>query len=150
MRNHPMFTSRFEIDDECRIVIVSLTGDLDPTAVEDLHPQIQELVRAGYRRFVFDLYDLDHLGSIALRLFIALARQVKGEGGVVFCGISERIATLIELTNVDRILRAFPTCDLAMAALESPDFRGPPDGPANAWPLTPRFAFARRRRPRRS
>jgi hypothetical protein len=55
MSSHPIFTSRFEIVDESRIVIVSMTGDLDPRAVEDLHPQIQELVRAGYRRFVLDL-----------------------------------------------------------------------------------------------
>ena len=114
------FTSRFEIDDDSRIVVVSLTGDLDPRAVEELHPQIQELVRAGYRRFVFDLAALDHLGSIALRLLVALAKQVsqvRGEGAVALSGLHERIETLIEMTGVDRILTSYPTRDLAMAAL---------------------------------
>jgi anti-sigma B factor antagonist len=150
MSSHPIFTSRFEIVDESRIVIVSMTGDLDPRAVEDLHPQLQELIRAGYRQFVLDLSALDHLGSLALRLFIALAKQVKDGGGVVLCDPSERIAFLISLTNVDRILKVYPTRDLAIAALHNPGFRKPPVGLAKIWPLTSRVASGRRRRPRRS
>jgi len=149
MSSRPTYTSRFEIDDDWRIVIVTLTGDLDPSAVEDLHPQIQELVGAGFFRFIFDLSALDHLGSIALRLFVALAKQVKGFGGVVLCNPAERILSLIELTKVDRILRTFPSRDLALAALRDPDFRRAPVGLASAWPLTSRFASARRRRPHR-
>jgi anti-sigma B factor antagonist len=147
MSSRPTYTSRFEINDELRIVMVSLTGDLDPSAVEDLHPQIQELVGAGYRRFIFDLSALDHLGSIALRLFVALTKQVKGEGGVALCNLAEPIQSLIELTKVDRVLRTFPGRDLALAALRNPAFRRAPVGLAR--PLTSRFASAPRRRPHR-
>lgn len=126
MSSHPSHTSRFEIDDDRRIVIVSLTGDLDPCAVEDLHPQIQELVRAGLHRFIFDLSALNHLGSIALRLFIALARQVKGTGGVVLCNPSERITSLLELTKVDRVLWTAASRGLAIVALGIREFRGSP------------------------
>ena len=63
MSRSSQFASRFEIDDETRVCVVSLTGDLGPAAVGDLHPQIQELVRAGFRCFVFDLSALEHLGS---------------------------------------------------------------------------------------
>src|SRR5262245_25507858 len=149
MNNRPTFTSRFEIDDESRIVVVSLAGDFDPSAVEELHPQIQELVRAGYRRYVFDLAALDHLGSIALRLLVALAKQVRGEGAVALSGLHGRIETLISMTSVDRILTSYSTRDLATAALRNRDFRRPPVGLVGSWPLTSRFASSRRRRPHR-
>jgi len=123
MNSQTSFTSRFEIDDNCRIVIVSLTGDLDPSAVGDLHPQIQELIRADYRHFIFDLTGLEHLGSLALRLFVALTIQLKRKGDVAFYGLSDRIASLFEMTNVTRLLRAYPSRDLAMAALRNAGFR---------------------------
>jgi anti-sigma B factor antagonist len=149
MSSHPTYISRFEIDDELRIVMVSLTGDLDPSAVEDLHPQIQELVGAGYCRFIFDLSALDHLGSIALRLFVALAKQVKRIGDVALCNPADRIQSLIELTKVDRVLRTFSTRGLALAALRNPGCRRAPLGLARDRPLISRFASAPRRRPHR-
>ena len=126
MSSQPTHTSRFEIDDERRIVIVSLTGDLDPSAVNELHPQIQELVRAGYHRFIFDLTALEHLGSLALRLFVALAQQLKGRGGVVLCNPSERIALLIDLTKVDRVVWTAASRGGAFVALRNLESRGSP------------------------
>jgi anti-anti-sigma factor len=149
MSSRPTFTSRFEIDDERRIVVVCLTGDLDPSAVEDLHPQIQELIAAGFSRFTFDLSRLEHMGSIALRLFVALAKQLKETGGVALCGLPERLALLIDMTRVDRILKVYSTCELAMAALRNPGFRRPPVGLATQWRSTFRAASGPRRRPHR-
>ena len=64
------------------IVIVSLTGNLDPRAVEDLHPQIQELVRAGYRRFVLrSIRPGSPRQSRRCDSSSRLTKQVKGEGG---------------------------------------------------------------------
>jgi anti-sigma B factor antagonist len=149
MSGHAAFASRFEIDDPSRVVVVSLSGDLDPGAVEDLHPQIQELVWAGYRRFVFDLSELSHLGSIALRLFVALANQLKGDGSVVLCAVGERIRALIDLTGVDRILRSYPTRADAVEAVREVPACKPPIGLAAVRPLTSRVASGQPRRPRR-
>jgi anti-anti-sigma factor len=100
MAEQEQFASRFEIDAENRICVVSLAGTLDPVAVDDLHPQVQELVRAGFHRFVFDLSQLEHMGSLGLRLLLGLANQLKGGGSVVLCSVSGGVRSIFEMTKL--------------------------------------------------
>jgi len=116
----PRFSSRFEIDDASRVCVISLAGTLDPIAVDDLHPQIQELVRAGYNRFVFDLSDLEHVGSLGLRLMVGLATQVKGEGSVSLCDLKDGVRSVIEMTHIDKVLRTFRSRAEAVGAIRTP------------------------------
>jgi anti-sigma B factor antagonist len=74
------FASQFEFTPDSRAVVIALAGKMDPEAVQELYPQIQEVFRAGLRRFVFDLSNLEHAGSLGLRLMVGLQNQVKGEG----------------------------------------------------------------------
>jgi anti-sigma B factor antagonist len=113
------FTSRFEIDENTRICVVSLTGHLDPEAVEDLHPQVQELVRAGFQRYVFDFTKLQHIGSLGLRLLVGLANQVKGSGAVVLCSVPTAMRSIFEITKVDQVLRIYPNRHAAEDAVTS-------------------------------
>lgn len=98
------FASRFEIDEVNRVCVVSLVGALDPEAVEDVHPQVQELVQAGFHRFVFDLSRLEHMGSMGLRLLIGLANQLKGGGSVALCSAANGVRTIFEMTKVTQVL----------------------------------------------
>ena len=111
------FTSRFEIDDDTRVVIVSLAGNLDSVAVEELHPQVQELVRAGYRRYVFDMMGLEYVGSLGLRLIVGLANQLKGDGAVALCHATGGVRSVIEMTKVDQVLRTYTTREDAAEAV---------------------------------
>lgn len=114
------FSSRFEIDDHTRVCVVSLAGKLDPVAVEDLHPQVQELVRAGYKRFVFDLSALDYVGSLGIRLLVGLANQLKPDGGsVALSDLTAGVRSVVELTRVDRILPTYPTRTAAVDAVRT-------------------------------
>jgi anti-sigma B factor antagonist len=150
MSRPSQFASRFEIDDETRVCVVSLTGDLGPAAVGDLHPQIQELVRAGFRYFVFDLAALDHLGSLGLRLLVGLANQLKGDGAVALCAVPEAVRGVFALAKLGGVLPAYPSRADAVSAVRirrataTPAGRRPP-----APPPTSRPASSRRRRPRR-
>ena len=78
MSGNSDFTSQFECDERTHVCVVTLTGNFDPFAVEGLQPRVQEKVDAGYRRFVFDLSQLHHIGSLGLRLLVGLHNQVKG------------------------------------------------------------------------
>src|SRR5689334_6972650 len=136
MNSLAAFASRFEIDDDNRIVIVSLTGEVDPDAVAELHPQIQELVRAGFLDFVFDLSSTRRLGSVTLRLFVGLSNQLWLLGTVALCAVPDRIQSLIELTKLDQVLRIEPTREHAIETV------------TGARHATSRLAFSRPR-PRR-
>jgi anti-anti-sigma factor len=118
MPEHPAFACRFEFTPDNRAVVIALAGKLDPAAVEELHPQIQEVYGAGVRRFVFDLSRLEHAGSLGLRLMVGLANQVKGEGAVAVCNPTEAVRRVFEMTRITDVLREYPSRAEALAAIK--------------------------------
>ncbi len=109
----------FELTQNNRVMVISLSGKLDPVAAEELVPHIQEAQRAGVRRFVFDLKQLDYVGSLGLRLFVGLHNEVKNEGAVVLCSASAPVRTILDMTKLNRVLRFYPTRIEAVDALNS-------------------------------
>src|SRR5262249_12524785 len=119
MAEQGLFSTRFEIDAERRVCVVSLVGGLGPGAVDGLPPPGQGLVRAGFRRFVFDLSKLDHMGSMGLRLLVGLANQLKGDGSVVLCSVNDGMRSVFEMTKVDHVLRTYSSRTEAVDALRA-------------------------------
>ncbi len=116
MRKPIGFASEFEFTPDNRAVIISLIGKLTPEAVEDLHPQVQEVFRAGVRRFVFDLSGLEFAGSLGLRLLVGLHNQVKGHGRVAVCCPSAMIQAMLEMTKLTMVLKHCSSREEALAA----------------------------------
>jgi anti-anti-sigma factor len=117
MPGHPAFACQFEFTPDNRAVVIALVGKMDGEAVEELHPQIQEVYRAGVRRFVFDLSKLDYASSLGLRLMVSLSNQVKGQGAVALCGASEAVRTVLTMTRVNQVVPEHPTRAAALAAV---------------------------------
>ncbi|MCI0700441.1 MAG: STAS domain-containing protein [Planctomycetia bacterium] len=113
----PPFASQFEFAPDNSVVVITLMGKMDTEAVEELHPQIQEVFRAGVRRFVFDLKHLEYASSLGLRLLVGLANQVKGEGAVAMCNPVGAVRSVLEMTKVNQVLPEHPTRAEAVAAI---------------------------------
>ncbi len=118
MSDAPAFECQFEFTPDNRAVVIALTGKLDPEAVQELYPQIQEVFRAGLRRFVFDLSDLEYAGSLGLRLMVGLQNQVKPDGRVAVCGPSGAVRSMLEMTKLTQVLPEYPSRDTALQATE--------------------------------
>jgi len=110
------FASHFEFNSDNTAVIITLVGRLDPEAVDEIYPQIQDVYRAGVRRFVFDLSKLEHAGSLGLRLMLGLRNQVKGEGQVALCTLSEPVRSLFRMMRLHEVLREYPSRAEALEA----------------------------------
>src|SRR5262245_63971576 len=109
MPAQPEFTSQFEFAPDNSVVVITLVGRLDTEAVEELHPQIQEVYRAGVRRFVFDLKYLEYASSLGLRLLVGLSNQVKGEGAVTMCNPIGPVRSVLEMTKINQVVREYPS-----------------------------------------
>ncbi len=116
MPKPPEFTCQFAFTPDNSAVVIALVGNLDPIAVAELHPQVQEVYGAGVRRFVFDLSALEYAGSLGLRLLVGLQNQVKGEGAVAVCGPTDAVRRMLEMTKLTQVLPNYPTRDEALAA----------------------------------
>ena len=119
MSGNSDFTSQFECDERTHVCVVTLAGNFDPFAVEGLQPRVQEKVDAGYRRYVFDLSQLHHIGSLGLRLLVGLHNQVKGDGMVVLCAVSSKVQAILDLTKVRNVLPQYSTRVDALDAVKS-------------------------------
>jgi anti-anti-sigma factor len=118
MSNSPAFESQFQFTPDNSAVVIALVGKMDPEAVQDLYPQIQEVFRAGVRRFVFDLSGLEYSGSLGLRLLVGLQNQVKPEGRVAVVAPSEAVRSMMEMTKLTQVLPAYPSRDEALDATQ--------------------------------
>jgi anti-sigma B factor antagonist len=118
MAKPPAFECQFEFTPDNSTVVIALAGKMDPEAVQELYPQIQEVFRAGVRRFVFDLSGLEYSGSLGLRLMVGLQNQVKPDGRVAVCGPNEAVRSMLEMTKLTRVLPPYPTRDEALDATE--------------------------------
>ncbi|MBN9121077.1 MAG: STAS domain-containing protein [Planctomycetes bacterium] len=114
MPQSPAFGCRFEFTPDNGTVVIALSGKMDPEAVEELFPQIQEVFRAGVRRFVFDLSGLEYSGSLGLRLMVGLQNQVKPDGKVAVCAPNEAVRSMLEMTKLTRVLPSYPTREAAL------------------------------------
>ena len=79
------FSCQFTVEEPGGVVVAALVGELDHEAAEPFGNQVDELHRAGHRRFVFDLGRLTYIGSMGLRVFALLASRVKADGAVCLC-----------------------------------------------------------------
>ncbi|MDY3556492.1 STAS domain-containing protein [Gemmata sp. JC717] len=117
MSKQPTFACQFEFTPDNRAVVIALLGKLDPEAVEELHPQVQEVYRAGVRRFVFDLTHLEYAGSLGLRLLVGLANQVRGEGAIAVYHPTEAVLSMLTMTKLTQLLPVYLTREEALAAV---------------------------------
>jgi anti-anti-sigma factor len=116
MSDAPAFACRFEFTPDNSAIVIALAGKLDPEAVDELYPQIQEVFRAGLRRFVFDLSRLEYAGSLGLRLMLGLHNQVKGQGRVALCNPTAAVRSMLEMTKLSTVLPVYASRDEALAA----------------------------------
>ncbi len=117
MSTHAGFACLFTFTSDNRGVVIALQGKLDPEAVQELHPQVQEVYQAGVRRFVFDLSELSYLSSMGVRLLLGLRNQVKQDGQVVLCHPSAEIMSLVDMMKLNDIFPIYPTRAEAVAAI---------------------------------
>jgi len=120
MPGAPPFQCRFEFSEDGRTVTVVLIGKLDPVAIEDLHPQVQEVYQAGVRRFVFDLSQMPYTGSLGIRLFLGLQNQLKGTGLLALCAPVPAVRGVFEMMKLTEVLPIYPTREAALAAVQVP------------------------------
>jgi len=119
MATPPPFTSEVSIANPGNLCVVALFGKLDALAAEDFQTQLDGLRQQGHTRFVLDFAGLEYVGSLGLRVFVALHNALQASGFLCCCNISASIRSIFTITKLDKILRAYPTRADAIDAIRS-------------------------------
>lgn len=95
-------------------VVIRPEGRLNMVAAPDLREQLHNLVREGHTRLVVDLSGVDSIDSSGLGALISglkVARQSNGDLRIAAPG--EQAVAVLELTNLNRVLKSFDDADSA-------------------------------------
>lgn len=99
---------------EGRVVVLRLEGRLNLVAAPRLKATIDEVVATGTVFVVVDMGQVTFMDSSGLGALIAgLKRARQGHGDLRLCSVSEQVSTVLELTNLNRVLRPYPSVEAA-------------------------------------
>ena len=87
------------------IIVVSPEGRLDAQAAPRLDRELADLCNRGEARLVLDLSRATYVSSSCLRVFLMCARRLRRAGGdLKLCGCNVKVADVLHITGLDRIL----------------------------------------------
>ena len=96
-------------------VVLALSGRLNMVAAPQLKKVADDVVANGRARIVVDLSGVSFMDSSGLGALIGglkSARQAAGD--LRIAGATEQVLAVLQLTNMDRILRPYPTVQDAL------------------------------------
>jgi anti-sigma B factor antagonist len=99
--------------------VVSVAGDLDIATAPLLRDELADASSEGAVEIVVDLLKVPFVDSVALGVLVEASKRTKARGGAfrIVC-VDRRIARIIEITGLDRVLILHSTLREALEALD--------------------------------
>lgn len=96
------------------VVVVRPEGRLNMVAAPALRKQLGGLVDEGRSRVVVDLSGVDFIDSSGLGALISGLKSARQAGGDLrIAAPTRQVSTVLEITNLNRVLTAYPDADRA-------------------------------------
>ncbi len=90
--------------------ILSCSGRLNMVAAPKLRAMVDQTVADGHARIVVDLTDTSFVDSSGLGALIGGLKVTRQAGGDLrIAGAPEQVTTVLQLTNLDRVLKSHST-----------------------------------------
>jgi anti-sigma B factor antagonist len=100
--------------------VVTIEGELDVATVPGVRAELDRIEGEGGRELIVDLLAVPFVDSVALGLLVETSKRLTSRGGVftIVCD-DRRIARIIEITGLERVLRRHSTLRGALDSLTS-------------------------------
>jgi anti-sigma B factor antagonist len=104
--------------------VVTLMGELDVATAPALRDELERVSAEGATEALVDLLGVSFVDSVALGILVDASKRMKAQGGAlrIVCD-DRRIARIVEITGLDRVLRIHTTLRDALESLEQPPLR---------------------------
>jgi anti-anti-sigma factor len=96
------------------VYVVSLSGSLDSVAYDECNRQVDALLVKPAKVLIFDMKNLDYIGSLGFSILIKARRVLEGEGGVLaLVNIPPEIRKIFDLVKImpDRLFGSMEEVD---------------------------------------
>lgn len=99
------------------IAVVRLVATIDGLAALDFERKAFAELDAGLRLFVIDLEKATIITSAGLRVLLILRKRLIAEGGLVLCGMTGKVRTLLDISGLSQQFTSVGSRDEAIAYL---------------------------------
>ena len=101
-------------------VVIDVTGRVTVGLDAQLRDAIQEARDAGARNILLNMDRVTKLDSSGIGELVAAHNAISEEGGrLILVALSERIAAILQITQLLGVIESFPDADSALASLGS-------------------------------
>ena len=98
------------------VAVVSLGGRLNMVSASRLREAVASAVEDGHNRVVVDLAAVDFIDSSGLGALISGLKSAREAGGDLrLASPNDQVKLVLQLTNMDRVLAAYPSAEAAFA-----------------------------------
>lgn len=114
---------RYTVDRSDNAATIKLHEDrLDATNSGDLKGELLILCSSGIEVLFVDLSEVNYCDSTGLSALLLAHREMKNAGGyAILVALTERVSSLIEVAQLDRVLYIYKNREEAVADLEGGD-----------------------------
>ncbi len=92
--------------------VVRVTGRLDATTAPELDQAVKQIIDQGKNKMAFDLTHLEYVSSAGLRIFLVVAKKLKGlDGELSLAGLQGNIKEVLEISGFPSILPCYDSMD---------------------------------------
>lgn len=96
--------------------IIRVEGRLNMVTAPELRETVVSAVGAGLTRLVVDLTNVTFMDSSGLGALIGALKTTRASGGDLrIAGVGEQVSMVLQLSNVDRILKPYANPETAFA-----------------------------------
>jgi len=99
------------------LIVIPQQHRIDASSTKDFKGKMVDWINEGNQTIVLDLQKVDFIDSSGLGAIVSCYKSLGGQGTLVICNISGTVASLFQLTRMNRVFRIFQSQDEAIAAL---------------------------------
>lgn len=100
------------------VMLLRISGRLDPTSISTLEKKVQELLQNGNIKLVIDLGGVTYLSSAGMRVLLATTKKIDAmAGSFAVCNTPTNILDILKMAGFDRVLKLFATEEEALRHL---------------------------------
>ncbi len=98
------------------VVVLELSGGIVSGRCTALEEQVMALAAGGHTRVVMDVTGITFLDSAGVGTIVACLTKLKKAGGDLrIAGATGKAEAVLKMTQVDQVIRFFPTFEAALA-----------------------------------
>ncbi len=97
------------------VMVKKLPETVGASQAQACFRELEPVLESDYPRIVFDFAAVQHFESAGVELLLrCMEEAMKRNGDLKLAGLSPQLATILEMTRVDRLFEIFDNCEDAV------------------------------------